>query len=99
MSTLRKVAEFTEESFVENPVWTWAEEDDESLVQPLLLGATAPLVTALDHFGLCFALELPLVLAMMADRVRPEHLEQGNYLCCVMEQRRPETQFAQHNLF
>jgi len=41
-TNLRKISELGEEDFLEHPVWTWAEEDDESLVQPILNYAPLP---------------------------------------------------------
>jgi len=32
---LRAISELKEEDFLKHPVWTWAEEDDESLVEPV----------------------------------------------------------------
>jgi hypothetical protein len=56
MSKLRKVSELTAESFIEYPVWTWAEEDDESLVQPVLKHNPLPE----DHDALFVVAQLTL---------------------------------------
>lgn len=32
---VRHVSDLTEQDFLDHPVWTWAEEEDESLVQPI----------------------------------------------------------------